>query len=85
LKEAEGVGERCDVVGGDVFTAVPEGGNVYVMKWTIENSDDGLVVDVLKACWRAMGTSGKLLLIDPVMPQELAARSDGLLRPTIPI
>jgi hypothetical protein len=78
LLAAEGVAERCEVVGGDAFAAVPEGGDLYVMKWILENWQDGLTRDVLANCRRAMGTSGKLVAFDEVTPTELASRSHTL-------
>jgi len=79
LLEAEGVAKRCDVVAGDVFSAVPEGGDVYVMKWMLENWEDGPAIKLLTVVRRAMGAPGKLVLFDLVMPTELASRSDALL------
>ncbi|MDQ3686606.1 MAG: acetylserotonin O-methyltransferase [Acidobacteriota bacterium] len=38
LAEA-GVGERCEATGGDFFEVVPEGGDVYTMRWIIRCSD----------------------------------------------
>ena len=35
-----GGGDRCEVVGGSFFEAVPEGGDVYILKSVIHDWDD---------------------------------------------
>jgi hypothetical protein len=78
LAEA-GVAEHCEVVGGDMFAGVPEGGGLYILSRVIDSFDDARAVAVLTNCRRAMGERGRLLLVEPVLPD----RVEGLATPTI--
>jgi hypothetical protein len=64
---AAGVAARCRVVGGDFFEAVPDGGDAYVLKNTLFNWDDDQATAILRTCRRAMGPTGTLLVVDPVL------------------
>ncbi|MBR1130300.1 methyltransferase [Bradyrhizobium iriomotense] len=70
-----GVIERCDIVGGSFFEAVPGGGDAYVMRVVIHDWEDEEAVAILKACRRAMGQTAKLLLIERLVapPNEMPA------------
>ncbi|MCJ2531950.1 MAG: acetylserotonin O-methyltransferase [Candidatus Thermoplasmatota archaeon] len=68
LLEAEGVMERGQLVGGDFFEAVPEGGDVYVLKHIIHDWDDDRAIAILRNCRRAMGSQGRVLLLEYVLP-----------------
>ncbi|WP_051795021.1 methyltransferase [Kibdelosporangium aridum] len=68
LLAANGLAERCDVVAGDFLESVPSGGDAYLIKSVLHNWDDDRVVRVLRNCRQAMGTTGTLLLIEPVVP-----------------
>jgi O-methyltransferase domain len=65
--EAEGLGERCELVVGDFFEAVPGGGDAYLMKHVIHDWDEERAIAILKNCHRAMGENGKLLLVEHVI------------------
>jgi hypothetical protein len=65
---AAGLLERCEVVGGDMFAAVPAGGDVYILSRVIHDWDDERSVAILQNCRRAMAASGKLLLAEEVIP-----------------
>jgi SAM-dependent methyltransferase len=64
------ISERCEIVGGDFFKAVPEGGDLYIMQQVIHNWDDELAIKILTNCRRAMAENGKLLVIDAVLEPE---------------
>src|SRR5262249_55827236 len=64
---AAGVRDRCMLVGGDFFTSVPDGGDVYLLRHIIHDWDDNKAVRILKNCRRAMDESGKLLLVESVV------------------
>ena len=65
---------------GVVFAGVPEGGGQYILSRVIDSFDDARAVAVLANCRRAMGERGRLLLVEPVLPD----RVEGLATPTIP-
>lgn len=68
--EAEGLTQRCEIVGGNFFESVPSGGEVYVLKNIIHDWDDTHAIAILKNCYHAMVEKGKLLLIEAVIPPK---------------
>jgi len=61
---AAGVADRCQVVGGNFFEAVPDGGDAYVMKHILHDWEDEQATVILRTCRRAMGPNGELLVIE---------------------
>jgi hypothetical protein len=68
---AAGMGDRCRAEGGDFFAAVP-GGDLIVMKNIIHDWNDAKAAAILAACRRALPVSGKLLLVELVVPPGFA-------------
>src|SRR5262249_39937549 len=66
----ETLADRCEVVGGDFFQAVPPGGGAYVMKYIIHDWNDEDALQILRNCRRAVHPGGKLLLIELVLKQS---------------
>jgi len=67
---AAGLADRCQAVGCDFFSAVPEGGDAYVMKHVIHDWDDARASKILENIDRAMGrTKGTVLLLETVVPE----------------
>ncbi|SRR5260221_237851 len=64
---AAGVTDRCEIVGGDVFKAVPEGGDAYLIKSVLMDEDDGQAIAILTACRSAMGESGKVIVVEHLL------------------
>lgn len=64
-----GVSDRAECVGGNFLESVPEGGDTYVLSWTIHDWDDDDAVRILRNIRRAMGDSGRLIIIDEVPPE----------------
>jgi hypothetical protein len=69
----EGIADRCEVVGGDMFTSVPAGGDLYFLSRIIHDWDDPRATDILRSCRRAMSPNAKLLILDRVLPEQLQA------------
>jgi ubiquinone/menaquinone biosynthesis C-methylase UbiE len=65
--EAARVTERCEVVGGSFFEAVPEGGDAYLLKYILHDWDDAASFSILRACRRACGPNAKLLVMERVV------------------
>ena len=74
-----GLAERCTVTAGDIFKAVPSGGDAYTMKWIIHDWDEQKSITILKNCHRAMHENSKLLLIEAIIPRDNAASFHKLL------
>jgi hypothetical protein len=68
---AEGVADRCEAVGGDMFQAVPAGGDLYLLSHVIHDWGDADAVRVLQSCRRAMQAEAKLVILDRVMPERI--------------
>ncbi|KAE8100276.1 hypothetical protein FH972_018191 [Carpinus fangiana] len=55
-------------VGGDMYASVPKGDTI-MMKNICHNWSDGQCIQILKNCHEALPQSGKLIIIDYVMPE----------------
>lgn len=64
---AAGVTDRCEIVGGDVFKAVPEGGDAYLIKSVLMDEDDDQAIAILLACRSAMRPSGKVVVVEQLL------------------
>ena len=62
-----GVAERCEVVGGSFFEAVPSGGDAYLLKAILHDWDDAEAGAILRNCRRAIGLGGALLVVERVV------------------
>ncbi|TCZ54567.1 methyltransferase [Roseicella aquatilis] len=71
LLAAAGVADRCEVAGGDMFAAVPAGGDLYLLKSIVHDWDDERAVAILSNCRRAMGSGARLLLVERVLPERI--------------
>jgi hypothetical protein len=67
---ASGVGERCEVVAGDFFTAVPAGADVYLVAHIVHNWDDEQGTAILRAVRAVMPDHGRLLLVELLLPGD---------------
>jgi orsellinic acid C2-O-methyltransferase len=74
---AGGVVDRCDVVVGDFFDSVVEGGDIYVIKSVIHDWDDARSVTILEHCRTAMPDDGTLLVVEPIMPASVAGSQEA--------
>jgi O-methyltransferase domain len=64
ILENSGVRDRCEVVGGSFFDALPTGGDAYVLRQIIHDWDDDRALAILRNCRAAMAGKGKVLVID---------------------
>jgi orsellinic acid C2-O-methyltransferase len=70
LEEA-GVSERCRIVAGDFFEAVPDGADAYVLKSILHDWDDDRAIAILKNCHRAMRPDSTLVVIERALPERI--------------
>ncbi len=66
---ARGVRDRCTVVGGDFFAAVPAG-DVLLLKQIVHDWDDAHAVQLLRRCREALAPDGRMLLVEMVLPAD---------------
>jgi len=59
--------DRCEVLAGDFFSAVPSGADVYVVKRILHDWADDVCIRILKTLRRAMAAGGRVLAIDAVI------------------
>jgi len=79
LLQSGGMADRCQIVSGDFFASVPEGGDAYIMKHIIHDWDDERAAQILRNCHRAMQPGGKVLIVDAVIPPGNRAHFGKLL------
>jgi hypothetical protein len=63
------VAQRTEVVGGDMLESVPAGGDLYIFKRVLMDWSDQIAGRVLRNCRDAMTESGKVLVIEPIVPE----------------
>lgn len=76
---AQGLAERCEVIGGDFFQSVPSGGDAYALKMILHDWDDAKSVVILKNVRKAMNDQGTLLIVEAVLDAATDAGSPGKL------
>jgi hypothetical protein len=68
---AQGLTTRCDIVAGDMFEAIPPGGDAYILSRVLHDWDDQRAIAILKNCRKAMAPEAKLLLVERVIPARI--------------
>jgi hypothetical protein len=76
---AELVNGRCEIVGGDFMTAVPAGGDVYILKRILMDRDDAQVRRVLNNIREVMHPNGCVLVADPDPTTQYGALLDMMM------
>eukprot|EP00438_Fugacium_kawagutii_P030638 Skav234279 [mRNA] locus=C9163801:113:1084:+ [translate_table: standard] len=66
--EAAGLSDRCELVSGNFFEAVPETADAYMMRHIIHDWDDEKSLTILRNCHRAMSSNAKVLIVESVIP-----------------
>jgi hypothetical protein len=65
---AQRLSDRCELMSGDFFKAVPEGGDLHLLKQIIHDWDDERAVRLLRNCHRSLAPGGTLLMVEMVVP-----------------
>jgi hypothetical protein len=68
LTSEANVAQRCSVVSGNFFAAVPAGASAYLLKQIVHDWDDARALGILKRCREAMTAAARLLIIERLMP-----------------
>lgn len=69
LLNRAGVADRCTLIAGDFFeAALPEGGDVYVLKSVLHDWDDARSIAILQRCREAMGPDSRLVVVERLVP-----------------
>ena len=59
---------RCELAAGDMFEAVPRGGDAYVLSHIVHDWDEERCLALLRSCRRAMEPHARLLIVEMVIP-----------------
>lgn len=62
-----GIADRCKLMEGDFFSAIPVSGDYYVLKSILHDWDDAAAVAILRNCRRAMTPRARLLIVEQLM------------------
>ena len=58
-----GLRERCRVIGGDFFRAIPAGGTTYLLCWILHDWPDEAAVTTLRRVRAAMAPGARLIAV----------------------
>jgi hypothetical protein len=64
----EVIAPHCAIVAGDLLTSVPAGGDAYLLKRVLMDFGDDLATRALVNCRDAMAEGGKVLVVEPIVP-----------------
>lgn len=70
---------RCTAVAGDFFAGIPSGADVYILSGVLHDWDDLRSVAILRNCRRALGSTGRVLIVESIVPQGRNASFNTLL------
>lgn len=68
--EGSGIRDRCTIVAGDFFEKVPADSDLYALKFILHDWSDAECIRILQNCREAMAPSGRVLVIEHVVPDE---------------
>ena len=71
LDEA-GVTDRCKVIAGDFFHAVPADADCYLLANVLHDWDDIKATEILASCRNSMSERGRVLIIERLIPDNPA-------------
>ena len=72
----KGVEARCELVAGDFFNTALPPADLLLLKSVLHDWTDERAIELLKSCRKAAGDSGRLLVIEPVLPERMEANPD---------
>ena len=68
---ARGLADRCALVGGSFFDAVPSGGDGYIMKWILHDWDDAACHTILRNIRSVIPPDGRVVVVDRLTPERV--------------
>ncbi len=72
-----GLADRCSLVAGDFFHSVPKGSDLYLVKSILHDWPDDRAVTILRHCRAALPSGGRVLILEPVLPEAVGADGDA--------
>lgn len=77
--QAEGLDERCQVIGGDYSVEFPEGGDLYIFKRIFTQEIDESAEAILRNCRNSLSQGGAVLIVEPDISTEYGILYDILM------
>ena len=68
--EAAGCVDRCELIAGDFTTAVPPGGDIYILSRVLHDWDDQRCRMILERCAETMSPQAELLILERLLPED---------------
>lgn len=65
-----GLENRAEVIQGNFFESIPDGGDAYIMKNILHAFDDETSIKLLKSIYQAMVKNGKILIMEAVIAED---------------
>ena len=78
LLAQSGLTDRCTCIAGDFFQSVPAGGDAYFIKNVLHDWSDEDCLRILRNCRQAIAPTGKLFIIEHILPEPPAKPSPYL-------
>ena len=75
--ESAGVADRTTLAEGSFFESVPPG-DLHMLKSIVHDWDDKHATQILRTCRRAMEPSGRLVLVERILPERIEGPASGL-------
>lgn len=61
------IAPRCDIMAGDFFVAVPEGGDAYILSTVLNDWTDEQCIAILSNCRQVMHSEARLLIVEAMI------------------
>ena len=68
-----GLADRCEFLAGDLLDTIPQGPDTYILQSVLHGYDDNNAHRILKNCRAVTKPSGRLLIIEVVLPTTVAS------------
>jgi len=70
---SRGLTDRCAVIGGSFFEALPAGYDLHILKWILHDWNDDACAKLLATCRGALPDGGRLLIVERLVPESTVA------------
>lgn len=74
-----GITDRCSVVPGDFFEAVPKAADAYLLKWVLHDWSDAKAIKILEKCREAVAPDGRIIIVEHVTDEQNPALAPSLM------
>ncbi|MFC6982005.1 methyltransferase [Streptomyces cirratus] len=69
--------QRCSLVAGDFFRAVPDGSDLYLIKSVLHDWTDEQAITILSHCRAVLPPGGRVLIVEPVLPEVVGTDAEA--------